>query len=117
MPCVAVAEHHRGATHGLGRVWICLNERLELLKVDVDGYEWGALDSLLDSTTVVRDGKVKQLLIEIHVDANNQTSMALHRETLNKLRSQGLVVWHSNVNEYVPDNIELSFRRRLFTSG
>ena len=37
--------------------------------------------------------------------------MALHRETLNKLQSQGLVVRHSNVNEYLPDNIELSFRR------
>ena len=42
-------------------------EELEILKIDVDGFEWPVLSSLLEETSLVKEGHVKQLVIEIHV--------------------------------------------------
>lgn len=55
------------------------NRDIDLLKIDIEGSEWGVLAGLIDSDWI-RKGRVKQLMLEVHFRADGDfTSSNNHR--------------------------------------
>mmetsp|Transcript_23806 Transcript_23806/g.34906 ORF Transcript_23806/g.34906 Transcript_23806/m.34906 type:complete len:295 (+) Transcript_23806:165-1049(+) len=68
-----------------------------ILKIDVEGAEWSALASMLESKLMrrmVSSGRIGQLLIEWHWDPNTRAFNDRHRLLMDRLKKLGLVPWN-----------------------
>lgn len=70
---------------------------MDILKVDVEGAEWGALEVAVDQRLFAR-GLIRQLLIEYHLPPHRTQphTNARYERVLCGLREQGMVAWHEH---------------------
>lgn len=84
-------------------VWMfCTNfqKTIDILKLDIEASEWGALESMLEEQMLDR---VKQLAIEIHTSELNKAKSSIdnlvrYSAILRRLEMIGFRKWHWNFN-------------------
>eukprot|EP01098_Paradermamoeba_levis_P011549 TRINITY_DN4953_c0_g1_i1.p1 TRINITY_DN4953_c0_g1~~TRINITY_DN4953_c0_g1_i1.p1 ORF type:complete len:144 (-),score=17.65 TRINITY_DN4953_c0_g1_i1:318-749(-) len=72
------------------------NRIVEVLKIDIEGYEWSAIPEMLQSSSLE---KVKQLVFEIHL--SGQHTPEQHKQwfdVFNELRARGWRSFHTHQN-------------------
>jgi len=78
------------------------HSHISLLKIDIEGYEWGALLAACDSG-ILR--KVEQLVLEVHLvpSAPQVTELggtSAFRKVIESLESEGFLLFHSVINSF-----------------
>ena len=73
-------------------------DRINLLKIDIEGYESEALESMFE--TDILESRVKQLAFEMHLQQNSYTTIGMHRRwtIMKRLEDIGFKRWYSHLN-------------------
>jgi hypothetical protein len=73
---------------------------IDYLKIDVEGAEWGVLESLYKSD--ILQSRVKQLGLEIHTTLQNNSTYEMFQRwsTLKQLENVGFKRWYWHLNHY-----------------
>ena len=75
---------------------------LTVLKVDTEGSEWDAIAAFFDSEKVVKmikEGKIRQLLLEWHWDPDSTARNQRHAALMRKVEELGFKPWYVNRHE------------------
>lgn len=79
-----------------------IDKSISILKIDVEGAEWDALVALLSSEKMIakiKQGFIRQMLLEYHWDPDSRLRNQRHAEILEKIRSLGFSPWKVNRHE------------------
>jgi hypothetical protein len=72
------------------------HDKLTILKIDVEGAEWDAMAAFLSNdkmVSLVREGRIKQLLLEWHWDPDSRAKNSRHAQIMSKIEELGFKPW------------------------
>ena len=88
------------------------HDHLTVLKVDVEGAEWDAMAALLSTekmVSMVREGRIRQLLVEWHWDPDSRAKNARHATIMSRIEDLGFKPWKITRHEGSDCCLDISY--------
>ena len=86
------------------------HDHIDILKIDIEGWEWSVLETLLKQGQIEKFKKITQIVIEVHF-WNNMDKNAM--DVLNGLNDLGYEIFHLHQNSTHGFVFEIGFKRRI----